>query len=124
MKGLYLFSSEENIPSAIRFYQKLIRYCRDNNRIAMLLLRALIAVISEVSKLALQIRSGIWSKNNNSFFSERLSLTHSHSQRLFRKLACDGDLQLRSHLVLRFLFLIEIVKSNIPWDRAWSYPFS
>ncbi len=50
-------------------------------------------------------------------------MTSSQSQRLFGKFACDGNLQLRSHLVPPFLFLTEIVKSNIPWDRARSYPY-
>ena len=51
-------------------------------------------------------------------------MTNSQSQRLVGKFAGDGNLQLRSHLVLPFLFLIEIVMSNIPWDRARSYPYS
>jgi len=50
-------------------------------------------------------------------------MTNSHSQRLIGTLAWDGNLQLRSHLTLPFLFLSEIVTSNIPWGRARSYPF-
>ena len=50
-------------------------------------------------------------------------MTNSHSQRLIGTLAWDGNLQLHSHLMLPFLFLSEIVTSNIPWDCAWSYPF-
>ena len=50
-------------------------------------------------------------------------MTNSHSQRLIGTLAWDGNLQFRSHLMLPFLFLSEIVTSNIPWDRARSYPY-
>ena len=50
-------------------------------------------------------------------------MTNSHSQRLIGMLAWDGSLQLRSHLMLPFLFLSAIVTSNIPWGRARSYPF-
>jgi hypothetical protein len=50
------------------------------NRIAMLLLRALIAVISKVSKLALQIRSGIVSKRKEKIHSFRTAdLWHAPS---------------------------------------------
>ncbi len=51
-------------------------------------------------------------------------MTNSHSQRLIGTLAWDGNLQLHSHLMLPFLFLREIVTSNIPRDRARSYPYS
>ncbi len=82
-------------------------------RIAMLLLRSLLAVITEVSRLALQIRSGIVSKRKHKLYSFRTAdIWH----------APFGAAALATGVAEHpFLHWIEDVTLNIPRDRAESF---
>jgi hypothetical protein len=100
-------------------------------RIAMLLLRSLLAVIAEVSKLALQIRSGIVSKRKDKLYSFRTAdIWHAPSFKtvIWNELAlmfwqssfgaAALDTGIADH---PFLYWIEDVTLNIPRDRAESF---